>query len=42
MKCILEHIKSQTVPHLFIEELVASGVVFYEGNYTPLDGPEVC
>ena len=31
MKFILEHLKSQTVPHDMIEELQAAGVRFYEG-----------
>ncbi|KAL8764669.1 MAG: hypothetical protein Q9194_006900, partial [Teloschistes cf. exilis] len=31
MKFILEHLKSQTVPHDMIEELNAAGVKFYEG-----------
>ncbi|KAL8945942.1 MAG: hypothetical protein Q9222_007594, partial [Ikaeria aurantiellina] len=32
MKIILEHLRSQTVPHDLIEELNVSGVKFYEGN----------
>ena len=31
MKFILEHLKSQTVPHDMIEELQGAGVKFYEG-----------
>ncbi|KAL8767642.1 MAG: hypothetical protein Q9209_005901 [Squamulea sp. 1 TL-2023] len=31
MKIILEHLRSQTVPHDMIEELNAAGVKFYEG-----------
>ena len=31
MKFILEHLKSQTVPHDMIEELQSAGVRFYEG-----------
>ena len=31
MKFILEHLKSQTVPHDMVEELQAAGVRFYEG-----------
>ncbi|KAI4237450.1 MAG: hypothetical protein LQ352_007940 [Teloschistes flavicans] len=31
MRFILEHLKSQTVPHDMIEELNAAGVKFYEG-----------
>ena len=31
MKFLLEHLKSQTVPHDMIEELQAAGVRFYEG-----------
>lgn len=31
MKFILEHLKSQTVPHDMIEELQAAGIRFYEG-----------
>ncbi|KAL9117264.1 MAG: hypothetical protein Q9187_006204, partial [Circinaria calcarea] len=31
MKVLLEHIKSQTVPHDMLEDLVHAGVKFYEG-----------
>lgn len=34
MKLVLEHLKSQTVPHDMIEELNANGVKFYEGMCT--------
>lgn len=33
MKVLLEHIKSQTVPHDMLEDLVHAGVKFYEGTY---------
>ena len=33
MKFVLEHLKSQTVPHNMIEELMTSGVKFFEGRY---------
>ena len=31
MKVVLEHLKSQTVPHNMIDELMAAGVKFFEG-----------
>jgi len=31
MKVILEHIRSQTIPHDMLEELFASNVKFYDG-----------
>lgn len=35
MRVVLEHLKAQTVPHDMIEELIAAGVRFYEGNEAP-------
>ena len=32
MRVVLEHIKSQTVPHDMIEELMSGGVKFFEGK----------
>lgn len=32
MKVIIEHIRSQTVPHDMLEELLRAGVKFYEGK----------
>ena len=32
MKVIIEHIRAGTVPHDLIEELLRSGVKFYEGS----------
>ena len=34
MRVVLEHMKAQTVPHDMIEELIAAGVRFYEGDET--------
>lgn len=34
MKAILEHIKTQTIPHDMMEELIGAGVRFYEGQFT--------
>lgn len=32
MRVILEHVRSQTVPHDMLEELLASNVKFYDGR----------
>lgn len=32
MRFLLEHIKNETVPHDIVEELLLSGVKFYEGT----------
>lgn len=32
MKVLLEHVKSQTVPHDMLEDLGHAGVKFYEGT----------
>ncbi len=32
MRFLLEHVKSETVPHDIVEELLLSGVKFYEGT----------
>lgn len=37
MKVIIEHIRAGTVPHDLIEELLRSGVRFYEGRIRNFD-----
>lgn len=37
MKVIIEHIRSQTVSHDMLEELLRAGVKFYEGNCKSID-----
>ena len=34
MKAVLQHLKDETLPHDIMDELLSSGVKFYEGQNT--------